>query len=798
MINGIPVPSYSDTTGLRHELLTTLSQSFSSDSTGLRYDKLFYVPPHHQNREEYSALLHASTFVLCPTGYRPTSYRLYEVLEAGAIPVIVHDDDVPHALPFAKLSEWKTFVIIVPRSQLSTLPEKLLTLYSNEEVVEAMKRKGAAFFKLHLTYEATIAKVLGWYENERRLKSLGRPELMASSSAFDRKRMHPRCLALVKTQVWTSTKHSSGEEGDDVITEQMVAFIGEEAMDTRTSALRLCALTRAVDYEDCSNRVTKAIDIARKNYIMHFDECYSSPISSSSPKESSPCNIIKEENGKTTRTPYQHCGYHGPSPEVAFGGGENGGTKHSDESNFCVLEYERSAQKDAGFVKALETGIAPLMNIVYIDIADSFQFLPIAELTEFVTAFLNGEVAARSSNAAAADTNTASADSVLHPCDVLLVKSDWGWIVDRFARRFINKSTATFKVMLSIAGYMAPPWTDPERDVYGLTDDGASRSNRAHRELLTKNFGVNSINFYDIILYEAPLSKHLTQAHRCSVHAFGIDTDIMKEEGIDTDIMKEEGIDTVIMKEEESLAEESPRDIDVLFVGKFANYKRPWEMLNYEGSNRVAIGDYEPESDYPEGRGIVDELSQAGVSIFPMNFNYKELADVYRRAKMLFIPSTFLGGGERAVMEAKACGVPQIIVSPFNPKLLTMLNGPIYSHVYYGEQIRQSAMCALYQHLALEYCNVCHDGDGINERDLTGIGKQEGPEKKATHRMSQPERNIKRLCDEESFGLCDSSGENDIDEIKFFFVGKCEGGYDEFLALSRDYASLLEKWRQFR
>jgi Exostosin family len=45
----------------------------------------------HQARHEYAELVRRSKFVLCPRGRGPTSFRMYETMRAGRVPVVISD-----------------------------------------------------------------------------------------------------------------------------------------------------------------------------------------------------------------------------------------------------------------------------------------------------------------------------------------------------------------------------------------------------------------------------------------------------------------------------------------------------------------------------------------------------------------------------------------------------------------------------------------------------------------------------------------------------------------------------------
>ena len=75
-------------------------------SSGLRDDDLDYV-----------GTLRASKFVLCPRGLGPTSWRFYETMMAGRVPVIVSDGWVP-----ARELDWPSFSLRVAESDIASIP----------------------------------------------------------------------------------------------------------------------------------------------------------------------------------------------------------------------------------------------------------------------------------------------------------------------------------------------------------------------------------------------------------------------------------------------------------------------------------------------------------------------------------------------------------------------------------------------------------------------------------------------------------------------------------------------------
>lgn len=177
----------------------------------------------------------------------------------------------------------------------------------------------------------------------------------------------------------------------------------------------------------------------------------------------------------------------------------------------------------------------------------------------------------------------------------------------------------------------------------------------------------NQLNSYDVLFYEtywyykyAKLSRH-----PLSFHAFGVDTNIMRH----------------ILTE---------KKYDVIFVGTITDYKRPLKILDIEGDGdtKICIG-------LNENPSIVNELENYGVEVKDF-IPYSELSSYYNKSKLCYLPCTLHGGGERAVLEARSCGVPVKIESD-NPKLKELLTSPIYSSMYYAEQLSYGIKCGLYR-----------------------------------------------------------------------------------------------------
>jgi hypothetical protein len=108
-------------------------------------------------------------------------------------------------------------------------------------------------------------------------------------------------------------------------------------------------------------------------------------------------------------------------------------------------------------------------------------------------------------------------------------------------------------------------------------------------------------------------------------------------------------------------------------------------MCNLPGS-RIAIGEIQ-KGNPQESLGIVAKLLAHGVMVSDM-VEPEQLAEMYRMSNTIYIPADIFGGGERAVLEGRACGIDVQIESD-NPKLQELLTSPLYNDEYYYIQLKK-------------------------------------------------------------------------------------------------------------
>jgi len=98
------------------------------DTTGKRMWQMGPGPTRDQFTTEYAKAISDSQFVLCPAGVGPSTYRLFETMEMGRVPVILSDEWVPPPGP-----KWDDFSIRVPEQLVGQVSSILKTFSDHHE-----------------------------------------------------------------------------------------------------------------------------------------------------------------------------------------------------------------------------------------------------------------------------------------------------------------------------------------------------------------------------------------------------------------------------------------------------------------------------------------------------------------------------------------------------------------------------------------------------------------------------------------------------------------------------------------
>jgi hypothetical protein len=90
-----------------------------------------------KGREKFFNNLQNNIFILCPRGCGNFSYRFYETMCFGRIPVFINTDCV---LPFENLIDYKDEIVFVEEKELTFLPDKIQEYCEKYDLSERQKR----------------------------------------------------------------------------------------------------------------------------------------------------------------------------------------------------------------------------------------------------------------------------------------------------------------------------------------------------------------------------------------------------------------------------------------------------------------------------------------------------------------------------------------------------------------------------------------------------------------------------------------------------------------------------------
>lgn len=104
--------------------------------------------------DRYIELMCRTNFALCPRGYGNTSFRMYEVMGLGCIPVYISDI---HWLPFQNKIDWNKCAVLVKQEEIKYL-SKIIRSISRERINEMLKYIEEVNNK-YFTFESTCREI---------------------------------------------------------------------------------------------------------------------------------------------------------------------------------------------------------------------------------------------------------------------------------------------------------------------------------------------------------------------------------------------------------------------------------------------------------------------------------------------------------------------------------------------------------------------------------------------------------------------------------------------------------------
>tara|TARA_E500000331_G_scaffold344871_1_gene381688 strand:+ start:922 stop:1809 length:888 start_codon:yes stop_codon:yes gene_type:complete len=88
------------------------------------------------NQQKYIETISKSYFSLCPRGFGPTSFRLYESIELGSVPVYISDDFL---LPFSDIIDWEKICIFSNYKDIKNLKTKMVDILESKKYSEMIE-----------------------------------------------------------------------------------------------------------------------------------------------------------------------------------------------------------------------------------------------------------------------------------------------------------------------------------------------------------------------------------------------------------------------------------------------------------------------------------------------------------------------------------------------------------------------------------------------------------------------------------------------------------------------------------
>ena len=141
---------YNDRTKVRSKMLLTLKnhEGFAI------HNSLKGNQPVHETMQQ-------CVFALCPRGFGKTSFRLYEAMFYGAIPVYIYDDPW---LPYTDILNWSEFSVQCHISDIGRLPD-ILRNHTDADIrrkQQRLKEVVPEYFTLESTYHQIIRTLREW------------------------------------------------------------------------------------------------------------------------------------------------------------------------------------------------------------------------------------------------------------------------------------------------------------------------------------------------------------------------------------------------------------------------------------------------------------------------------------------------------------------------------------------------------------------------------------------------------------------------------------------------------------
>jgi hypothetical protein len=131
-------------------------QQLYGDKSDYYFSQQMWNPSIPKDRlDHFIDVASRSKFTLCPRGYGNTSFRMYEVMQLGSIPVYITDY---WNLPWSDELNWQEFCVLVPHNEIHLIDEKLKNISDSQ--YQSMLERMNEVYESHFTLESLYPNII--------------------------------------------------------------------------------------------------------------------------------------------------------------------------------------------------------------------------------------------------------------------------------------------------------------------------------------------------------------------------------------------------------------------------------------------------------------------------------------------------------------------------------------------------------------------------------------------------------------------------------------------------------------
>lgn len=131
-----------------------------------RLKEVMQAHAHLGQGPEWREIMGRSVFSLCPRGLGRASFRMYEAMSVGSIPIYIWDD--VEWLPWRDELDWSEFSLSVNVAELDSLPQRLAAI--SDEQIRSMQRRIAELYDDYFTLPGVCRQI------HKRVEQLADPQ----------------------------------------------------------------------------------------------------------------------------------------------------------------------------------------------------------------------------------------------------------------------------------------------------------------------------------------------------------------------------------------------------------------------------------------------------------------------------------------------------------------------------------------------------------------------------------------------------------------------------------------------